>query len=620
MPIFVPDIQNVHNMQQITQLTDFLPTTKKELELRGWDEVDIILFSGDAYVDHPSFGSAVIGRMLEAEGLRVALIPQPNWQDDLRDFRKLGSPRLFFAVTAGNMDSMVNHYTANKRLRSDDAYSPDGRAHMRPDYATITYCNILKKLYPDVPIVIGGIEASLRRVTHYDYWSDKLMPSILVDSKADFLVYGMGEKPLRELIRQLREGKKIGEITDIPQTSYIATEIPEVENLQTIELVSHEECLKDKKKYASNFRYVEEESNRMQGARLVQKVGRKHIIIDPMYPPWSPEEVDATYRLPFTRLPHPKYKGKTIPAYEMIKFSVNLHRGCFGGCAFCTISAHQGKFIVSRSKQSILDEVRQITKQPDFKGNLSDLGGPSANMYAMQGRDLSICVKCKRPSCIHPAVCPNLNINHSALTDIYRSVDKIPGVRHSYIGSGIRYDMLTAQSRDAETSRSQQEYLRELITKHVSGRLKVAPEHTSERVLKLMRKQSFQDFRKFKELYDRINSEAGLNQQLIPYFISSHPACHKEDMADLAAQTKDLNFHLEQVQDFTPTPMTLATEIYYSGYNPYTLEPVFTAKTKEEKLEQRKFFFWYKKEYRQQIMRDLQKMNRPDLIRKLFGK
>ncbi|HNX88030.1 MAG TPA: YgiQ family radical SAM protein [Paludibacteraceae bacterium] len=605
-------------MQKTYLLTDFLPTTKKELELRGWDEVDVILFSGDAYVDHPSFGAAVIGRMLEFEGLRVALVPQPNWQDDLRDFRKLGRPRMFFAVSAGNMDSMVNHYTANKRMRSDDAYSPDGRAHMRPDYATITYCNILKKLYPDVPVVIGGIEASLRRVTHYDYWSDKLMPSILIDSKADFLIYGMGEKPLKALLEELKNGKKFGEITDIPQTSFLSDKIPGDDNLQTIELVSHEECLKDKKKYASNFRYVEEESNRMNGARLVQKTRGKYLIINPMYPPWKPEELDATYRLTFTRLPHPKYKGKQIPAYEMIKFSVNLHRGCFGGCAFCTISAHQGKFIVSRSKQSILEEVRQIAQQPDFKGNLSDLGGPSANMYNLHGIDMKICEKCKRPSCIHPKVCPNLNINHSALTDIYRSVDKIPGIRHSYIGSGIRYDMLTAETKNAETTKSQLDYMRELVSKHVSGRLKVAPEHTSERVLKLMRKQSFQDFKKFKVLFDRINREEGLNQQLIPYFISSHPACMNEDMAELAAITKDLNFKLEQIQDFTPTPMTLATEIYYSGFNPYTLEPVFTAKSKDEKLEQRKFFFWYKKEYHQQIMRDLQKMNRQDLIKKLF--
>ena len=598
------------------QLTDFLPTTQKELKLLGWDEVDIVLFSGDAYVDHPSFGAAVIGRVMEAEGLRVAIVPQPNWQDDLRDFRKMGVPRLFFAVTAGNMDSMVNHYTANKRLRSDDAYTAGGEAHKRPDYTTITYCNILKKLYPDVPIVIGGIEASLRRVTHYDYWSDRLMPSVLVDSKADFLVYGMGEKPLKELIAELKKGKKLNEITDIPQTSFLSAAIPE-RDVKTIELISHEECLKDKKRYASNFRYVEEESNRIHGARLVQKTGDKYVIINPLYPPWKPEEVDETYRLPFSRQPHPKYKGRPVPAYEMIKFSVNLHRGCFGGCAFCTISAHQGKFIVSRSKQSILDEVKQISRADDFKGNLSDLGGPSANMYAMQGKDLTICERCKRPSCIHPSVCHNLNIDHSALTDIYRSVDKLPGIKRSFIGSGVRYDMLLAETKDEQTAQSQREYLKELISRHVSGRLKIAPEHTSDRVLHLMRKPSFNYFYQFKKIFEQINRETGLNQQLIPYFISSHPACQNEDMAELAAITRDLNFKLEQVQDFTPTPMTLATEIYYSGYNPYTLEPVFTAKTKEEKLAQRKFFFWYKNEYYREILSDLKKMNRPDLINKL---
>ena len=598
------------------QLTDFLPTTQKELKLRGWNDVDVVLFSGDAYVDHPSFGAAVIGRLMEAQGLCVALVPQPNWQDDLRDFRKMGVPRMFFAVTAGNMDSMVNHYTANKRLRSDDAYTAGGEAHKRPDYATITYCNILKKLYPDVPIVIGGIEASLRRVTHYDYWSDKLMPSILVDSRADFLVYGMGEKPLKALLAELKKGKKLNEITGIPQTSFLSAVIPE-SDVKTIELISHEECLKDKKRYASNFRYVEEESNRIHGARLIQKTNDKYVVVNPLYPPWNPEEVDETYRLPFTRQPHPKYKGRPVPAYEMIKFSVNLHRGCFGGCAFCTISAHQGKFIVSRSKQSILDEVKQISQADDFKGNLSDLGGPSANMYGMQGKDISICERCKRPSCIHPAVCQNLNIDHSALTDIYRSVDKLPGIKRSFIGSGVRYDMLLAETKDDQTAKSQREYLKELISRHVSGRLKIAPEHTSERVLNLMRKPSFNYFYQFKQIFEQINREAGLNQQLIPYFISSHPACHIEDMAELTAITKDLNFKLEQVQDFTPTPMTLATEIYYSGYNPYTLEPVFTAKTKEEKLAQRKFFFWYKKEYNRQIMSDLQKMNRPDLVKKL---
>ncbi|MDD3078160.1 MAG: YgiQ family radical SAM protein [Paludibacter sp.] len=604
---------------KIYQLTDFLPTTKKELDLRGWDEVDVVLFTGDAYIDHPAFGAAVIGRILEAEGLRVAIVPQPNWRDDLRDFKKMGRPRMFFAVSAGNMDSMVNHYTANKRLRSDDAYSPDGRPGMRPDYATITYTNTLKKLYPDVPILIGGIEASLRRFTHYDYWSNKLMPSILLDTKADMLIYGNGEKPLRELITRLRAGEKFGEITDIPQTSFLAKQIP-ASPWKDITLVSHEVCLKDKKLYASNFRHIEEESNRFEADRLLQQTGNRWVVVNPPYEPLTEAELDASFDLPYTRLPHPKYKDKKIPAYEMIKFSVNLHRGCFGGCAFCTISAHQGKHIVSRSKKSILNEVRKITEMPDFKGYLSDLGGPSANMYGLKGIDLEICKKCKKPSCIHPKVCPNLDTNHSKLIDIYRSVDNLPSIKKSFVGSGVRYDLLLSDTKSEAANKSHAEYIRELISKHVSGRLKVAPEHTSDRVLKLMRKPAFEYFGQFKKQFERINKEEGLNQQLIPYFISSHPGCHNEDMAELATLTKTMDFKLEQVQDFTPTPMTLATEIYYSGYHPYTLEPVFTAKSKNEKLEQRKFFFWYKKEYKQQIIRDLQRMKRPDLQNKLFGR
>ena len=601
------------------QLTDFLPTTKKELEIRGWDEVDVVFFTGDAYIDHPAFGAAVIGRMLEAEGLKVAIVPQPNWRDDLRDFKKMGRPRLFFAVSGGNMDSMVNHYTANKRLRSDDAYSPDGKPNMRPDYATITYCNIIKKLFPDVPLLIGGIEASLRRFTHYDYWSNKLMPSILVDSKADFLVYGNGEKPLREIVNRFRKGQTFNEMTDIPQTSFLSKELPQTE-WHDITLVSHETCLTDKKLYASNFKHIEEESNRFEADRLLQKTANRWVVVNPPYSPLSESELDSSFDLPYTRVPHPKYKGKTIPAYEMIKFSVNMHRGCFGGCAFCTISAHQGKHIVSRSKDSIMNEVKKVTEMPDFKGYISDLGGPSANMYGLKGIDLEICKKCKKPSCIHPKVCFNLDTDHSKLIDIYRSVDKLPGVKKSFVGSGIRYDLLLSDTKSEEANKSHAEYIRELITNHVSGRLKIAPEHTSDNVLKLMRKPSFEYFAKFKAQFERINREAGLNQQLIPYFISSHPGCKNEDMADLAVLTKKLDFKLEQIQDFTPTPMTLATEIYYSGYHPYTLEPIFTAKSKEEKLEQRKFFFWYKQEYKQQIIKDLQKMKRPDLQSKLFSR
>ena len=604
------------------KLQDWLPTTKKEIELRGWDYIDVILFSGDAYVDHPSFGAAVIGRTLESEGLRVAIVPQPNWRDDLRDFKKLGQPRLFFGISAGAMDSMVNHYTANKRFRSDDAYTPDGRAGMRPDYPTIVYTQILKKLYPDVPVVIGGIEASLRRLTHYDYWENRLRPSILVDSKADLLIYGMGEKPIRELVARLLDGETVDSIKDIRQTVVITSihEIPkETENDTDVVLASHEQCLANRKLQSANFKHIETESNKYEARRLWQKCGDVVVKVNVPFPPISEEEIDASFDLPYTRLPHPKYKGKTIPAYEMIKFSVNLHRGCFGGCAFCTISAHQGKFIASRSKQSILKEVKEIISMPDFKGYLSDLGGPSANMYQMHGSDQRICRKCKRPSCIYPEICPNLNTDHTPLLDIYHSVDALKGIKKSFIGSGVRYDLLQYRHKDEKINEANKRYTKELISRHVSGRLKVAPEHTSERFLNVMRKPSFKQFETFKKTFDTINQEEGLKQQIVPYFISSHPGCHEEDMAELAVITKKLNFHLEQVQDFTPTPMTLATEIYYTGYHPYTGEKIFTAHSQEEKLAQRQFFFWYKPDQRKKIEQELIRIHRRDLLQKLYG-
>ena len=599
------------------KLDNWLPTTKKEVEARGWDYLDVILFSGDAYVDHPSFGAAVIGRVLEAEGLRVAIVPQPDWRGDYRDFKKLGVPRLFFGVSAGAMDSMINHYTANKRLRSDDAYTPDQRPGMRPDYPSIVYTKILKELYPDVPVVLGSIEASLRRLTHYDYWQDKLLPGILASSPADLLIYGMGEKPIKELVRRLKSGIPFNEIKDIRQTVYLADK--EDAKDDDIVLFSHEECLKDKLKQAKNFRHIEEESNKYNASRILQKVGKQVIVVNPPFPPMTEAEIDASYDLPYTRLPHPKYKGKVIPAFEMIKFSVNIHRGCFGGCAFCTISAHQGKFIASRSKESILKEVKAITEMPDFKGYLSDLGGPSANMYRMKGKDERICAKCKKPSCISPVVCKNLNADHTPLLDIYKAVDRLPGIKKSFIGSGVRYDLLLHRYADESLNKAAQTYTEELIALHVSGRLKVAPEHTQDEVLKQMRKPSFSQFGQFKKIFDKVNRQYGLNQQLIPYFISSHPGCTEADMAELAVITKSLHFQLEQVQDFTPTPMTLATEMYYTGYHPYTLEKVYKARSKEQKLAQRQFFFWYKPESRRQIMQVLQKMGRKDLIEKLFG-
>ena len=602
------------------RLTDFLPTTKKELDLRGWDEVDVILFSGDAYVDHPSFGAAVIGRTLEAAGYRVAIVPQPDWHGDFRDFKKLGRPRLFFGIAPGCMDSMVNKYTANRRLRSEDAYSPDGRHDMRPEYPTIVYTKILKQLFPDVPVVLGGIEASLRRLTHYDYWQDSLKKCILCDSGADLLIYGMGEKPIVELARQLAEGIAIRDIRSIPQTVYLSRreDIPDGIRETDIVLHSHEECLKDKRSQAENFRHIEEQSNMMHAQRLLQGVDGQFVVVNPPYPPMTTAELDASYDLPYTRQPHPKYKGKRIPAYDMIKFSVNIHRGCFGGCAFCTISAHQGKFISCRSKESIIKEVKQVMEMPDFKGYLSDLGGPSANMYGMHGRNLKACEKCRRPSCIHPQICPNLDTNHSKLLDVYHAVDSLPGIKRSFIGSGVRYDLLIYRSKDEAANQAAQQYTRELICRHVSGRLKVAPEHTSERVLYLMRKPSFEQFYEFKRQFDRINREENLREQIIPYFISSHPGCREEDMAELAVITKHLDFHLEQVQDFTPTPMTNATETWYTGYDPYTLEKVFSAKSPKDKLAQRQYFFWYKPEERRGIEQSLRRIGRPDLINKLY--
>ncbi|BBD44388.1 Fe-S oxidoreductase [Petrimonas sp. IBARAKI] len=603
-------------------LPRFLPTTKKEMDLLGWDQADVILFSGDAYIDHPSFGTAVIGRLLERLGLRVAIVPQPNWRDDLRDFKKLGLPRMFFAVTAGVMDSMINRYTANKRLRSQDAYTPDGRSDMRPDRAVTIYSNILKELYPDIPLIIGGVEASLRRVSHYDYWSDSLHKTILAGTNADLLVYGMGELPITRVIREMQNGKTIAEMCHVPQTAFLAGKdnVPENSFKDEIRLFSHEECLEDRLKQAKNFRIVEEQSNALYASRILQDVDNKTLVVNPPFPPMTEEEIDASFDLPYTRLPHPKYKNKHIAAYEMIKFSVNLHRGCFGGCAFCTISAHQGKFIASRSKESILREVGKITEMPGFKGYISDLGGPSANMYKMQGKDLSVCEKCRRPSCIHPGICPNLNTNHAPLLDIYRSVDNLPMVKKSFIGSGIRYDMLLHRGKDESANKAAEEYTKELIVNHVSGRLKVAPEHTADRTLNVMRKPSFGLFYQFKKIFDAENNKQNLNQQLIPYFISSHPGCTEEDMAELAAITKNLNFKLEQIQDFTPSPMTLATEIYYTGYHPYSLEKVYTAKSPSQKESQRQFFFWYDKNNRKKLIAELKRLNRTDLIEKLYPK
>lgn len=604
------------------QKLQWLPTSAKEMKERGWENADVILFSGDAYVDHPSFGAAVIGRLLESLGLKTAIVPQPNWRDDLRDFRKLGRPNLFFGISAGSMDSMVNHYTASKRLRSEDAYTPAGKVGARPDMPTVVYAQILKKLYPDVPVVIGGIEASLRRFTHYDYWKDSLQPSILAASGADMLIYGMGEKPLTDICRLLKKGVPFDRLTNVPQTAILrAQNETYATNSKWAEIVlhSHEQCLKDRKKHAENFRHIEEESNSIEAAKLIQQIGNQRLIVNPPYPPLTTKELDAVYELPFTRLPHPRYKGKEIPAYNMIRHSVTMHRGCFGGCAFCTISAHQGKFIISRSPESILKELDRVAEMPDFKGTISDLGGPSANMYAMKGKNQDICNRCKRASCAYPTICKNLNTDHTPLLKLYNAARKHAAIKHCFIGSGIRYDLCLHDTGNKTVNQANADYLETVVRHHVSGRFKVAPEHAADQVLHLMRKPSFKLFYELKQKFDQINRKNNLNQQLIPYFISSHPGCRLEDMAELAVATKQLDFKLEQVQDFTPTPMTLATTIYYTGYHPYSLKEVKTAKTESEKKSQNMFFFWYKKEFKEKIISTLRKIKRPDLIKRLYN-
>jgi uncharacterized radical SAM protein YgiQ len=603
----------------------WLPTSRDELEARGWDYVDVIIVSGDAYVDHPAFGTAVIGRLIESQGLRVAIVSQPNWRDDLRDFKKLGTPRLFFGVTAGCMDSMVNRYTAAKRLRSEDSYTPGGEHGFRPDYAVTVYTQILKKLFPEVPVMIGGIEASLRRVTHYDYWSDTIKPSVLAESGADLLVYGMGELPLKETIRLLKQGVPFSSLKTIAQTAVLlppGATPPKNQNWDDHILYSHDECLVDRGLYAKNFKQIETESNRVQARRLLQLTGERLLVINPPYPTMSEKQIDSSFDLPYTRLPHPRYRKRgPIPAYEMIKHSINMHRGCFGGCSFCTISAHQGKFVASRSKESILREVEAIKEMPDFRGTITDVGGPSANMYKMKGKEQWICDECVRPSCIWPDVCRNLDTDHTALLDIYKSVRETPGVKHAFVTSGIRYDLfLHDKGASPQAKASHEKYVEELVGHHVSGRLKVAPEHTSDDVLRVMRKPSFGYFYKFKEKFDAAKKKLGKAQfQIIPYFISSHPGSKPQDMADVACKTKDLGFKLEQVQDFTPTPMTVATEIYATGVHPYTQKPMNVAKTPEDKQEQRSFFFWYKPEMKGALRATLKRLGMSEAAAKLLG-
>ena len=564
-----------------------IPTSIKEVKALGWDYIDVILFTGDAFIDHPSFGTAVIARWLQKHGYRVAVVPQPNWRDDLRDFRKLGAPRLYFGVNAGAMDSMVNHYTAAKRLRSDDAYTPEGRAGQRPDYAVTVYTKILKEIYPDIPVVIGGIEASLRRVTHYDYWQDALKPSILVDSGADWLCYGMGERTMIEFTKAIEAGRNVSDIRKIPQLGFYMDGRCRLKD--AVILNSYERCCKDKVAFAENFHVIETYANMLQPPVLIEPVGNGYVQINPTWPPATQQEMDSFWDLPFTKLPHPRYKGKHIPAFEMIKFSVNTHRGCFGGCNFCTIAAHQGKFIQSRSEESIIKEIAELNKLPGFAGNISDVGAPTANMYGMKGKNPELCAKCRRKSCLFPGPCRNMDRSHERLLKLYERIAKVKGIRHAYIGSGIRYDLfLDEKGFVDETSYP---YLKELILEHTSGRLKVAPEHTEDSVLKLMAKPSFRLFERLRLEFDSIVASSGRKCELVPYFISGHPGCGMKEMQRLARTPALKGLYMDQVQDFTPTPMTTSSVMFYTGLDPKNLEKVFVERDMERKKEQKSFFF-----------------------------
>ncbi len=565
---------------------DWLPTSKQEMEDLGWDQADVIFVTGDAYVDHPAFGTAIMARLAQKAGMKVAIIPQPNWRDDLRDFKKLGKPRLFFGVSAGNMDSMVNHYTALKRKRSNDSYTPGGRAGYRPDYATVVYSNILKKIYPETPVVIGGIEASMRRLTHYDYWQDNVKPSILLDSKADILVYGMAEQPLLEIIRLMDRGVPVESLQNILQTAFISDNISSIKplkNTKSISLPSYDKCLNNKRDFAEAFRITEEASNCLIQPRIIQDSGKYSVIINPPYPVAKEKFMDDIFNLPYNRLPHPRYNKKPpIPAFEMIKHSVTIHRGCFGGCSFCAISAHQGKFIANRSENSIISEIKKISEKDDFKGHITDLGAPTANMYKMKGFDENICQKCSRPSCIYPDTCKNLNFDHKPLIELYKKAMSLQKVNKITIGSGVRYDMLVNKSSAQNKKFSLNEYTQLLISKHVSGRLKVAPEHFSDKVLKIMRKPPFKYYLKFDEVFDEICRKNNLKQELMPYFITGHPGSDKHEMAELKKNVKPHKFDIKLVQVFTPTPMTLSTTIYYTGINPYNGEKINLPKSQNK--------------------------------------
>ncbi|MFW6306173.1 MAG: YgiQ family radical SAM protein [Bacillota bacterium] len=583
----------------------FLPISKNDVKKRGWKQLDFIIVSGDAYVDHPSFGPAVIGRILENAGYRVGIIPQPDWRG-INDFKRLGKPRLAFLVTAGNMDSMVSNYTVNKNIRREDAYSPGGKTGRRPDRATIVYCNRLKEVYKNIPLIIGGVEASLRRFAHYDYWDDKVRRSIMFDCRADLLIYGMAENQILSTAEALDAGMDIKYIRHIPGTCYIISDLDDLYGYKI--LPSYREVKNDKEKYAESFKIQEQEQDPIRGNFLVQKHGNRYLVQNPPADPLNQERLDYIFELPYQRDYHPYYENKGgVPAIKEVKFSITSSRGCFGGCSFCALNFHQGRIVRSRSKKSIVKEAKLIASHKDFKGYIHDVGGPTANFRK------AACIKqktkgaCKQRQCLTPHVCKDINIDNHEYIDILRTVRNLPGIKKVFIRSGIRFDYLMADN-------NYEKYLREICKHHVSGQLKVAPEHVSTDVLNLMRKPSIKTFDKFRKDFYRINNEIGKEQYLIPYFISSHPGSKLEDAIELAEYLRDIDHHPQQVQDFYPTPGTRSTTMYYTGLDLKNMEEIYVARSIKEKRMQRALLQYHYPHNYNLVYKALIKADRQDLI------
>jgi len=584
---------------------DFLPINKEDMERRGWYYVDFVLVTGDAYVDHPSFGSAVISRLLESRGYRVGIIAQPDWKD-IRDFKVLGKPRFGFLVTAGNLDSMVNNYTGNKNSRKEDLYSPGGKPGKRPDRATIVYCNRVREAWPGVPLIIGGIEASLRRFAHYDYWDDNVRRSIILDSRADLLVFGMGEKQVAEIALRLAKGVPISEMTDIPGTSYLSDQIPDGD---VVVLPGYEEVREEKYKYAEAFRLAYQEQDPFHGRMLAQKHGEKYVVQNTPATPLTTDEMDGIYELPYKRTYHPSYeKNGGIPALKEVEFSITAQRGCFGGCAFCALTFHQGCIIQSRSHESILREARLLTTLPGFKGIIHDVGGPTANFRQPACKSQQKKGTCRGRQCLYPDKCKNITVDHSDLMELLRKIRSIPGVKKVFLRSGLRYDYLLYEKNPS--------VLEEICRHHVSGQLKVAPEHVSPGVLKLMRKPGHDVYERFSEKYKAVNKKLGRRQYLAPYFIVSHPGTTLRDAVKLAEYVRDMGYNPEQAQDFTPTPGSLSTCMYYTGIDPLTGKKVYVPKTRKERRMQRALLQYRNPKNRELVKEALKKAGREDLIGK----